>query len=102
MAKQAKGHLPKDAPRAAIDWQTIDSAPKDGTVILLYPRSLYREVYAGWWRTWQYLDWECVDENTKTKTKTVDRAEWCFAGANYGPGTWEPTHWAPYVDLWPS
>jgi len=37
------------------EWQTIDSAPKDGTEILVF-NSLYKEMFVALWHdeSWQY------------------------------------------------
>jgi hypothetical protein len=59
------------------DWQPIESAPKDGTTILLGHASFKPE--AAWW---EYCSWF---------------EGWCSGGFRsdmYGPG-FDPTHWMP-------
>lgn len=56
-----------------LEWQPAQTAPKDGTVILIYDGF---DVTTAYWQEWSYLDWENVDENTKTKTKIVNKSEW--------------------------
>jgi hypothetical protein len=55
-----------------MNWQPIDSAPKDGSRILLY-RADWQECFAvGWW-SWDHMEW-------------IPVCGTCFPG---------PTHWAP-------
>ena len=75
---------------AALDdggWQLIDTAPKDGTAILLWDgRAMYVGVHASF--NWDYLD--PADKN--------DGYEWmatvCSPYADFRPAL-VPTHWRP-------
>ena len=68
------------------EWQPIETAPKDGTTILLYrPDALpWGRVTPGKWEEQKYHKrpapfWEI----------------WYKIGGAYESRTWEPTHWMP-------
>lgn len=62
-----------------ITWQTIKTAPKDGSAILLYPCEIFSEISPdiGYWSTDQDEDFE--------SWRTLDD-EWIVPS---------PTHWMP-------
>ncbi len=85
-----------------IAWHPISTAPKDGTKVLLYPATSQGGIFVGYFRTWEYLDWEDIDKSTRTKTKRCFGEEWCYWRATYGPHKFHKvTHWAEYIDLEP-
>lgn len=75
------------------DWKTIESAPKDGTwVLLLIPESCQDSsrpkpwVEAAHWVEEFFESWERVSETRKDR-RITDRSHWsCYE---------DPTHWAP-------
>lgn len=59
-------------------WQSIETAPKDGSIVILsIPRKI-RSVYFGKW------------------TKYIKTAEWTCEGLHYNLNKkYQPTHWMP-------
>jgi hypothetical protein len=74
-----------------MEWQSIDTAPKDGTEIILYQPDggLFR--IAGWVDTSEEVQ-ELV--STKGKRETY---EWVKRESGYwdAEGLWNPSHWMP-------
>lgn len=69
-----------DAPAEGEGWRTIDSAPRDGTVVLTVCMDAQRpRVNAAWWR----------DGWWRSFRPTLDK----FQTEN--PFRWFPTHWRP-------
>ena len=64
------------------EWQPIETAPKDGTRILVYNGSIY---VAAW------------EEATMTLKEKKDWVYSCYSlnGWNYYEIVYEPTHWMP-------
>jgi hypothetical protein len=81
-----------------IDWQPIRTAPRDGTVVLLYPTGWHHEIAAGYLRTWVGRDWVKVNETTKKYQKTPKQSEWCYHRTQLRT-TYQPEYWAPLTDL---
>ena len=78
---------------ATREWQTMDSAPKDGTWVLLYQREQLVDFYqASKWVDDSYRSLEAVE----TKGNRVI-SEWVEHESGYwsGDGVHFPTHWMP-------
>ena|SRR5258706_14716709 len=86
-------------------WQPIETAPKDGTTIMLYaPDSVKyssKGVYVGYWEHTEsytpagaryYSRGKLVSEVKEAKTYTTKR--WSTSG--YYSGDFKPTHWMPF------
>lgn len=77
-----------------MEWQPIETAPKDGTVILFW--STRDGVCIGRWCEQKYKRWEAVDETTQRLAGVDDYSDW---SANNGEsvGMWSKgaTHWMP-------
>lgn len=75
-------------------WRPIETAPKDGTVVLFW--STRDGVCIGRWVEQKYKRWEAVDETTQRLAGIDDYSDWC---ANNGDscGMWSKgaTHWLP-------
>jgi hypothetical protein len=68
----------KDAQIARDGWQTIDSAPKDGKVVLLFTK--YRVMYCGSYRS-----------GNMGEPQPDERAWRCNSAGRFAT----PTHWMP-------
>lgn len=66
-----------------MDWQPIETAPKDGTAVLLIVVGYEPAVGSFKDRGWNYMDIEDFP----------DKDDWLRWLKNHGP--WEPTHWMP-------
>ena len=65
-----------------MEWQTIETAPKDGTSILLFGG----EIHEGFW-----------DELDFNEFYGIPIKGWNFGCANIDPTNFEPTHWMPLL-----
>jgi hypothetical protein len=71
----------------AADWQSIDSAPRDGTTVLLYsPDAAAPQVMLGFWSEWT------IEELAEAGSEWADA--WTGAAIDA-----DPTHWSPVPDL---
>jgi len=73
----------RDELRAAQGWRTIDSAPRDGTHILMHGEQNYHEGvrFGGAVTVSGY--WDAIDE------------AWCSTGSTWTGPFYAPTHWQP-------
>ena len=64
-----------------MDWQPIDTAPKDGTPIILWPFTVrgYAIPQTGFWTE-------------------LYGGVWYLPSVGHLNGTWKPTHWMPSPD----
>ena len=63
-----------------LNWQPIETAPRDGTDVLLYEGGEYERIYMGFY------------------ANTIDRGGkkvYQFWDIGSEPWNWEPTHWMP-------
>lgn len=90
-------------------WQPIETAPKDGTTIMLYsPDDVdlsQKGIYVGYW-----LDMEthtppgtkCYKYgkliNEEKETKTYSSKHWFAGGHSRNMSNFKPTHWMPLLD----
>lgn len=74
-----------------MEWNPIDTAPKDGTEIILYQPEGDLCRIAGWVDTSEEVQ-ELVSKNGKRETY-----EWVKKESGYwdADGLWNPTHWMP-------
>jgi hypothetical protein len=84
-----------------INWQTIETAPIDGTVILLWIEDWSPKIVAGYRRRWSGQEWRKIDETTKKLVDAPEMSEWCHKGTRMPISIFHPTHWAPYIDMSP-
>ena len=69
-------------------WQKIETAPKDGTTVLLYP-------WPGQAHGVMVGVWEAVDEYSEWHGKSFTFAGFVDDYYSQEPIDWEPTHWMP-------
>ena len=72
-----------------MEWQPIETGPKDGRTVLLWVPDLTQNVYIGRWRDEEHLSFGKVQRSYK---------EWCYTIAFAGENLPEPTHWAEIPD----
>ena len=93
------------------EWQPIETAPKDGRLILLgvdYQRGGYDRVRCGFWLHSSRERWILKDQNTQVRGGNEDTSHWrIFLSEDAGCTEWadadegvfiryfEPTHWLP-------
>ena len=93
------------------DWQPIETAPKDGTVIILstdYTRAGHDRVRCGYWLFARSHRWIMKDENTQVRDGWTDNSRWqLFISEDSGSMEYsdvdeqtfvrdfDPTHWMP-------
>ena len=77
-----------------MEWQPIDTAPKDGTIILFW--STRDGVCMGHWGEYKRPKWEQIDEETKKLRGYDDYSTW-EASNGQGICMWAAgaTHWMP-------
>jgi hypothetical protein len=80
------------AEKARREWQPIETAPKDGTIILLAPHMM-----TGWWEfgddNWQVLHIRLNADGTIANDWSVQpKMVFCLSTDMLGA---EPTHWMP-------
>lgn len=68
-----------------MEWKPIETAPKDGTVILLYGSEGF--TLAKWSHLWNYSFWVAISGNEKCFTYDE-----CYVEIS------DPTHWMPLPD----
>lgn len=68
-----------------IDWQPMDTAPKDGTRVLLFFPELDQDVRVGCWESVERI----VNGAVTYKSEGWQHGVFSFAGQV------DPTHWAP-------
>ncbi len=79
-------------------WQTIDSAPKDGTWIIIARSE---------WKIFPKARWEDVDGDDNSFKAWVFADAYTTLGVDDGMLGWQddydsdvmPTHWIPFLDL---
>lgn len=77
-------------------WRPIASAPRDGTIVLLFDPREHIGIGIGSWVAGTREIWERVDERTKTLTCVEDAGYWnASSGDSYGLGSETITHWMP-------
>lgn len=76
--------------RVSASWQLIDSAPKDGTRILV-ASSYTTELCVVFWGNHAE---ECGDIPALPENSVIERG-WCLANSEYGYPCHEPTCWMP-------
>jgi len=104
VADQAREYLGQ-----SMGWQPIETAPKDGTTVMLYApdsvRYSSKGIYVGHWedtesytpaggRTYRYG--KLVGEDKEARTYTSKR--WFSNGYSGGLDSFIPTHWMPLLD----
>ena len=76
--------------RTAPEWQPIETAPKDGSKILIYDGD---DIYAAWWEPKFHLG---VSENAEEFTYLGAWTDDAVASFNYEETfEYQPTHWMP-------
>ena len=76
-------------------WQPIETAPKDGTVIIL---SKYGKVYAGWFNEDDDVEWHFIDDTQFILTGCCDKEKKDLIEPNgwlTTPKIWMPLPEAP-------
>jgi hypothetical protein len=77
-------------------WRPIASAPKDGTVILLYDQREHVGIGIGQFLPETREVWERVDESTQKLVRTEPGGYWnANNGESIGLGQETITHWMP-------
>lgn len=77
-----------------MQWQPIETAPKDGTRILTFAPTRYEKqqtIAVVWWGEFWHEDYEPAGNGLFMQTRQLLRAEW--EGGPWSP--WRPTHWMP-------
>jgi hypothetical protein len=83
-----------------MNWQLIETAPKDGTLILVFYRfATVPMAHLAYWDDDEYDDWE----KTGFPSKEEKVGWWSFVENSVAQhklcGANTPTHWAPCGDL---
>lgn len=73
------------------EWRGIESAPKDGTRVLVYQPGGKGGVAIGFWERQVSEAWALVDDDTG-KRVVEDTSYWNWEGDIV---VYAPTHWAP-------
>lgn len=74
------------------NWQPIETAPKDGTRVLLWCAA-ERVAHIAKWYTERIERWERVDNDTQVR-RVEDTGFWSYEGDR----GWNWTHWQPLPD----
>ena len=74
------------------EWQSIDTAPKDGTKVLVYDQesaglSGRPGIGIAWWHSHRYHD--------KYRESWCPQESWCSQGCRDDVEIYHPTHWMP-------
>jgi hypothetical protein len=72
------------------DWQPIETAPKDGTPVVLFTHPTENPV-VGYWIDLQMYDFPFTGWTTGWKTSSGYNADW--------DEVYNPTHWLPLLPL---
>lgn len=76
-------------------WQPMETAPKDGSVILVTDGENYG--LARWVES-SYESWIFIDDDTQ-KREPVDSSEFIYSNFDEGGYLYGPTHWMPLPEL---
>lgn len=90
-----------------MNWQPIETAPKDGSTVLLYGKHPYGSVRAARWDNRPKYRWVFVDDDTQKRERIADTSGWHILQMGWddivesndiddGIGRhpdFEPTHW---------
>lgn len=93
------------------EWQPIETAPKDGRVVLLgvdYGRGGHDQVRCAFWEESRRERWVLKDKDTQVRDGWTDTSHWhVFVSVDSGCDEWadadqevfvrafDPTHWQP-------
>jgi len=77
-----------------MDWQPIETAPRDGTVIHLWGAH-YPDVVVGWWTGNRHYPWAFIDDTKQALTGCCEDEETGRIMPNAFSAGYEPTHWMP-------
>jgi len=75
-----------------MEWQPIDTAPKDGTIVLLFGESHYggQAIETGYYVEQWAESWETVKSGNGKRTQELRKTDSGYWDANLSP-----THWIP-------
>ena len=80
-------------------WRPIESAPRDGTVIMLFDSREQVGIGIGAFCDYKQKVWELVDENTQKLIRVEDKSFWNGSnGESVGLADDAITHWRPLPD----
>lgn len=92
----SKKKLSQDSTGYAAAWRDIDTAPKDGTWVLLYDPMANSLIYTGTWDAKFDSNWNYESDNLEYKGAWTSYQAQSFGHEEYA--TLQPTHWMPLPD----
>lgn len=76
-------------------WQPIETAPKDGSLVLLWGDASLTEAAVGWWSGEKNYPWAFIDSTERVEPLCCDHAAEDLVLPNAFSAENGPTHWMP-------
>lgn len=80
--------------RVMLNWQPMETAPKDGNAIMVYAEGAQLPAIVFW--SAQYNQWIDIEYEDLDTAFIVCGGDWVLRGGN---GAWKPLGWAPCPDF---